>query len=266
MRKIRVCCKDCRKGKRACPTRGSTKSFHIGEKKNNREQVSIIRSIRNLEGYLKSELKKAFSEILQTFTSDKELSMDELGLLQQLQSEFGLSNEEIEFEEKIMPYQYLCAIKNVNQLPVVHFDDSTLPSRVPLKKDEKIHFATPAILKEIRSVKLNYQGGSTGFSFKIAKGVNYRIGAHKGYMQTENQLVETGRGYFLITNKRVILQPFAGSKNVNIPINKVNSYSAYNNGIEIFTEGREKSYFFAMTAGQCEVAGLSLNFLLGNIS
>ena len=61
------------------------------------------------------------------------------------------------------------------------------------------------------------------------------------------------------------MHPFPGKKSVNVPLNKVTSYNCYENGIEIWKDGREKSSFFAPN-GSVEVLGLCLGHLLGNIS
>ncbi len=135
---------------------------------------------------------------------------------------------------------------------------------VVFKKGEVVHFADSCILKELKSVSLGYSGGSHGVSFRIAKGISYRVGAHRGHIVKEDRFVETSRGVLLITNQRLFLHPFAGHKPLSIPLNKILSYQCFNNGIEVYKEGREKGYFFAMDkSGSVELFGLCLGHLLG---
>jgi hypothetical protein len=55
-----------------------------------------------------------------------------------------------------------------------------------------------------------------------------------------------------------------GNKPVSIPLTKVLSYNCYNNGIEVYKEGREKGYFFSVKdSGAVELFGICLGFLLG---
>ena len=62
-----------------------------------------------------------------------------------------------------------------------------------------------------------------------------------------------GTLYFLLSGKPV-----------SIPLNKVLSYNCYNNGVEVYKEGREKGYFFSVKdSGAVELFGLCLGFLLG---
>jgi hypothetical protein len=116
----------------------------------------------------------------------------------------------------------------------------------------------------MKSINLGYSGGSQGVSFQIAKGVRYRVGAHRGHMVKEDRLVKTSMGVLIITNQRLFLHPFPGYKPLSIPLNKILSYQCYNNGIEVYKEGREKGYFLSMDkSGSVEVFGLCLGYLLG---
>jgi len=131
------------------------------------------------------------------------------------------------------------------------------------RKGEVVHYDHEATLKEIRTVNLGYKGGSRGVSFRVMKGVYYRVGAHRGHVVKEERLVPTSAGILVVTNKRIILQPAPGYKPVSIPLKKVLSYSCYNNGIEVFKEGREKGYFFSVKdSGAVEIFGICLSFLL----
>jgi hypothetical protein len=83
-------------------------------------------------------------------------------------------------------------------------------------------------------------------------------------MVKEDRLVKTSMGVLIITNQRLFLHPFPGYKPLSIPLNKILSYQCYNNGIEVYKEGREKGYFLSMNkSGSVEVFGLCLGYLLG---
>jgi hypothetical protein len=205
---------------------------------------------------------KLYSDLVDTFESDKELDENEIQLLKELQSNLGLSDDEIKFDSKILPYIFVLYIKQENKLPVYSkatMDDGSKPI---LKKDEVLHYGSITILKEMKTVSHTYQGGSHGFSFRVTKGVSYRIGAHRGQIQPDIALVETSRGVLLITNKRLYLHPHLNNKPLVIPLNKITSYRCHSNGLEIFKEGREKGYFFSLNEGPSEIVGICLGFLL----
>ena len=88
--------------------------------------------------------------------------------------------------------------------------------------------------------------------------------ATRGHVVSEDRLTQTSAGVLVITNQRIVLQPAPGNKPVSIPLTKVLSYNCYNNGIEVYKEGREKGYFFSVKdSGAVELFGICLGFLLG---
>jgi len=209
----------------------------------------------------KDKIINLYSKIYEAFEADKELEDKEIETLQKIQEKFGLTNEEVNFNDRIRPYAYASVIRNEGKLPTpeLHLEGA---GQIIFKKNETAHFADFSILKEIRSVSLGYKGGSHGVSVRIAKGVRYRVGAHRGHIQREDRLVETSRGFLLVTNQRLFLHPLPGHKPVSIPLNKILSYQCYQNGIEVYKEGREKGYMFITSPGAVEIFGLCLGHLL----
>jgi hypothetical protein len=63
----------------------------------------------------------------------------------------------------------------------------------------------PVGLVESRRGPGHYQGGSSGFSFRVAKGINYRIGATKGsFVQGQERLEPIDRGTLVVTTTRAV--------------------------------------------------------------
>lgn len=208
----------------------------------------------------KSDQIHLFSEIWETFSKDKELDKCELESLITYQKQLALSNEDVKYDERILPYLYVYMIRNEGRLPVVHFEGDS--ASIIMKKNELAHFVTDAVWKEMKSVSLGYVGGSPGFSFRVAKGISYRVGGYRGHKVTEDRLVEKSRGHLIVTNMRLIFHPISGQKGTSIPLSKIMSYNCYENGIEIQKEGREKTFFFQLiNGGLSETLGLSLGFL-----
>jgi hypothetical protein len=129
--------------------------------------------------------------------------------------------------------------------------------------------AREATLDEIKRVSLGYSGGSHGVSiplpFKIGGSpIRYRVGQSRGHVVSEDRLTQTSAGVLVITNQRIVLQPAPGNKPVSVPLNKVLSYNCYNNGGEVYKEGREREYFFSVKDSRAvELFGICLGFLLG---
>ena len=80
-----------------------------------------------------------------------------------------------------------------------------------LKNDElAVADVSPVALVEPRRGKGQYQGGSSGFSFRVAKGVSYRVGANRGtFTSGVDEQTVIDQGGLAITTKRAV---FLGSK------------------------------------------------------
>ncbi len=158
--------------------------------------------------------------------------------------------------------QYAKMIKENGKLPQVSLKYKEGMSTIVIKKNEEVHFVTYIVLMEMKTINLGYAGGSSGVSIRVTKGISYRFGAYKGQVKKEDKLVQTSIGYLIITNKRILLHPFPGHKPISIPLNKVLSYNCFENGVEIFKDGREKGYFFKTeNPNALEIIGMCLGFL-----
>ncbi|MHB1459120.1 MAG: hypothetical protein ACYC0V_19610 [Armatimonadota bacterium] len=221
-------------------------------------------SISTLQKCNRNILMNNFGYLYDAFISDAELQSEEIDLLTTYRTKFGLSEDEVKWNERIQPYIYVASIKNNNRLPMI--DVESFGSAPPiLKKGEIIHFSAEASLKEIKTVKLGYAGGSHGVSIRVMKGVSYRVGSNRGHIMKEEQLVETSSGTLLITNQRIFLHPHPGNKPLSIPLKDLVSYQCYSNGMEIYKSGREKGYFlYISNPWEAEIVSICLQYLLNN--
>jgi len=126
--------------------------------------------------------RKAFFNIVYgAFNADSHLDKQELGTLLDIQKAVGLSDEEVDYDDRIYPYVYGTMIEAEGKLPVVD-ETQTGSNQVLLKRNEIVHFAQDAELKEMKVVQVGYEGGSQGISFRIAKGVRYHVGGSRGHL------------------------------------------------------------------------------------
>jgi hypothetical protein len=128
------------------------------------------------------------------------------------------------------------------QLFIARVNDGRLPvltsGRLLLKKAEVLHLEEPAsTLKEV--VQREYRGSSQGVSFRIAKGVYYRVGSQRGHM------VEVGRswqpddsGTLSITSQRLV---FTGTRHsVEMLYAKLLSLNVFTDAVEVHVSNRQK--------------------------
>lgn len=211
--------------------------------------------LTRLQVFGRRPLIKLYSKLYNSLVNDGELNDNEMASLDRIQEKFGLSKDDIGYDENVLPYYYVSYFRRTGQLPVPKLD---LDFPVILKKGEVGHYAAAALLKEMRVVNLGYEGGSRGVSIRIMKGVSYRVGSHRGHVIKEDRLLQTSAGVLLITNQRLFLIPSSGNKPVTIPINKLHFYRCSENALEVYKEGREKGYFFMMLPGAVEIFGICL--------
>lgn len=110
------------------------------------------------------------------------------------------------------------------------------PGEVPvlLGKNEYVVWGYSDINAYEEKTGKRYEGGSQGVSIRICKGVYYRVGASKGYAVDYTYTNPLGRGVLVVTNKNII---FIGAKALKFAINKIISFKAYKDGIELQKEG-----------------------------
>ena len=85
------------------------------------------------------------------------------------------------------------------------------------------------------------------------------MGQSRGHIVKHYELLETSRGDLIVSNQRLFLNPFAGHKPLSVPLSKIASFHVYGNGLEVWQDGKERPYLFALdvTAG-AEIYGLCL--------
>lgn len=111
-----------------------------------------------------------------------------------------------------------------------------------LKKNEELMFALPnTSLWEPRAVRRT-TGGYGGPSFRVAKGVYFRVGGFRAQSESHEELRTIDQGALTLTNKRLV---FSGAKRtINIDLRKIVSVEPYRDGIAIRREGKEKTQYF----------------------
>lgn len=107
-----------------------------------------------------------------------------------------------------------------------------------LKKKEELQLALSNIsLLEPRAVRT---GGYGGPSFRVAKGVYFRVGGFRS--ESHEELRNIDQGTLTLTNKRLV---FSGTKRtINIDLGKIVSVEPYSDGVALRRSGKEKTQYF----------------------
>lgn len=109
---------------------------------------------------------------------------------------------------------------------------------VILKKGEQAYLQSSDVeLIEERVIDRKYVGGSHGISFRVMKGVSYRVGNSKGHVETTKGNVVVDIGDILITNKRCIFKGRKKSFSVNLA--KILDIELYSDAVVIHEENKQ---------------------------
>jgi hypothetical protein len=99
------------------------------------------------------------------------------------------------------------------------------------QKSEVLIWVFPKVEYLEDKTRTEYQGGSHGLSFRIAKGVYYRLGAFKGHPVHRTERVHVDTGILAITSKHIY---FGGDKkSFRVRFDRIVSFLAFTDGVGI---------------------------------
>ena len=106
-----------------------------------------------------------------------------------------------------------------------------IESDINIQKSETLYYKAPIGWYEERTRTTNVNYGGVSTRIRICKGVYINAGSIAPSRHTEEYLKFIDSGDVYITNKRIIFRGEHGNK--TIALNKILSYTPYNNGIQI---------------------------------
>jgi|WetSurMetagenome_2_1015567.scaffolds.fasta_scaffold534789_1 hypothetical protein len=115
----------------------------IAANKVNEEQFNSLRK------YNKRSQVLFYARVYDDYLKGRNISDQELNFLAGIQNELKLTNEEIQYNDRILPYVYAIKIRTEGKPPTA--DLPATHTQVIIKKDEVIHFVCQAVLKEMRT-------------------------------------------------------------------------------------------------------------------
>lgn len=190
--------------------------------------------------------EQAFVQYANNALADEHLTEDEEDAL-------GAVAEAIGFEQEDFNRHELSA-----RLQVAKLNDGRLPvlaaSQLMPKRGEIVHIETAAALMKEVAVR-EWQGGSRGVSFRIAKGVRYRVGSTRGRVVTiGTQIQVADTGILAVTNQRAA---FLGSrKTVDMPYTKLIAMQMYADAISFSLSNRQNAPLIRVTMNTDVLAAL----------
>ena len=179
-------------------------------------------------------LAKVWGSVVNEFMHDKLIDLSEEQRLSSFQQTFGLNQKELDVSGCFTRVAQSGVLRDVAQgkLPTRISVAGGLP--VNLQKGESVIWAFRNVEMLEDKTRREYVGRSQGMSFRIMKGVNYRVGAFKGTPIEKTERVVVDHGMMVITDVNIY---FTGPvKSIRIPYNKIVAFHPYDNGVGVMKD------------------------------
>jgi hypothetical protein len=207
---------------------------------------------------LKGIRATAYNAALRAAKSDGKITAEEEAELSKLQEFLKIPNAEIAKSKKeLARLRLITEIQNGNP-PTVSVQN------VILQKKEIAHWSEPGSILEERVVKRRYEGGSQGVSFRIAKGVSYRVGGHRGHIVTDTAVVPISTGELIITNRRIIFR--GDNKSFNLRLDKLLELNFYSDGVRLTDDKGKPRVVQFNDAENRDIVGATLSYAINSYS
>ena len=205
----------------------------------------IARRGRLADSAVRGLVLEGMDRALQSALDDHVLDPEELRALQMFQLSQRIGEHELEergITEKIRQAALLRSL----------FEDGAIPKaerprlgssreRLPFNtmKSESVLWVFKNVDYLTEVTRREFQAGSSGMSFRIARGVYYRTGSSRGRTVTSKSMEVVDSGIMGITTKHIYWagqQGFGNSKSFRIRLNRIVSLDDYTDGIGIMRD------------------------------
>jgi len=158
--------------------------------------------------------------------------------LDRIQRYLGIADSEVPGPKKELDHFRLLRDIQTGKLPNVAV------AGLVLQKGETAHWTEPASLLEERVVNRRYVGGSSGVSFRIARGVSYHVGGFRGHMEADKKILPVSSGTLVITSKRLVF--LGDNKSFNSRLDRLLDVHLFGDGIRVDdSAGKPHTFRFA---------------------
>jgi len=167
----------------------------------------------------------AYTRAFAVAKADARVTEEELTDLRRLQSYLGIQDALVQGTQ-----QELARLRLLTEISDGHLPSTTVSGLV-LQRSETAHWCEPATLLEERVVRRRYEGGTSGVSIRIMKGVSYRVGGYRGHSVAETGIVPVSTGDLVITSKRIVFN--GDRKSFALKFDKLLGVEPYVDGIRL---------------------------------
>lgn len=218
--------------------RGFLAEFFTGQKPMQRVmQISQqIMAVMPLSSEQKQDMYfYMLNQAAENYMKDGLLSDDEEKKLDEYIYMLGLSTTNLPPQYQGSEISRIEQTKMLKQLQKGIIPQTNIAAPILLGKDEAVLWCYDGVTMWQEKVKREMVGGHSGFTFRIMKGVNYRIGGFRGHPVEHSYMDNAGTGCLYITNKHIIFH--STERSTKIPYKKIIGLNPYQDGMGVQMDG-----------------------------
>ena len=237
--------------------------YSVIDGKLSKGEIEQLDKKKNEFGLTEDDIRKirvdAYLAAFEVAKADKKVSKEEAEELASIQKYLGIGEMEIESTKK-----ELARLRLLGEIQEGNLPTTTVVNLVTLR-DELVYWTEPAILAEEKVINRRYEGGSSGVSFRIAKGVSYRVGGHRGHFISETGIVPVSNGELVLTSKRVIFK--GDNKSFATKLDQILNLQLFSNGFCFSENNKSKPRRIKFVQeGNHDIIGAILSYAINHYS
>jgi hypothetical protein len=162
---------------------------------------------------------------------DGDLSYEEENHLTQFAAHFDLSQDELDQRGIYAQFVKGAVLREIMEDKIPDRVKTNTPLPFNFQKSESLIWVFDGVDYYEDKTRRQYVGGSSGVSFRVAKGVYFRTGGFKGRPVETTERVHMGTGIMAVTNKHIYFT--STQKTFRVRLDKIVSFIPFSNGVGI---------------------------------
>jgi hypothetical protein len=177
----------------------------------------------------------SWDRALDQFLTDGVLTREEEAVLVRSASALSISRPEMEARGVLAKVAMGRALRDISEGRIPQFiPQPVMPVHLNLQKSEELVWLFERVPYIEQVKQRHYVGATSGMSFRVAKGMYYRVGGIKGHSETTTEMRRVDEGVLGVTTKHLY---FSGNqKSFRIPYAKIVSFQPYSDGLGVVKE------------------------------
>jgi hypothetical protein len=193
----------------------------------------------------------AFRQFAENVLADDHLTEEEEAVFDAVSGGLGITQDDL--AGRFLPILQRLMIAAANDGRLRMMDSPNLLA----KRNEVVHMETAAgLVKEV--VQREWRSRSTGYSFRVMKGVRYRVGQSRGHsVAVGTQLVTEDTGVLSVTSQRAVY--VGATKTLEFAYAKLVGMEVFMDGIRLSVSNRQKATLLNLGQGMGDVVAATIN-------